>query len=162
MNRWQRLDDLDIALLDVLLDLFAPTSLELHLYAENRMVHTQPTTKNGARLSLCIRKIFFDNINAFMFLAYLYQIFFEITCPPTCPLLSRYRSVWDHEDSLQGLIVESTVEKFTVFSLLWINFRIFHGRSLWLKLWNLKKHYCIVVEYIEDLAEIIRLQLFRI
>ena len=57
----------------------------------------------------------------------------KITWPPTCPLLSRYRSVCDHEDSLQGLIVESTVEKFTVFSLLWINFRIFQGRSLWLK-----------------------------
>ena len=61
---------------------------------------------------------------------------FQFTCPPTCPLLSRYRSVCDHEDSLQGLIVESTVEKFTVFSLLCMNFRIFHGRSLWLKIYK--------------------------
>ena len=42
------LDDLDIALSDALLDQFAPTSLELHLYAVIRMGHKPPITKNGA------------------------------------------------------------------------------------------------------------------
>ena len=77
LNHLQRLDDLDIALLDVLLDLFAPTLLELHLYAENRMVHTQPTTKNGARLSLCIIRNIIDGI-IFIFLAYFSQVFLKL------------------------------------------------------------------------------------
>ena len=79
LNRWQKLDDLDIALLDVLLDLFAPTWLELHLYAENRMVHTQPTTKNGARLSWCIIRNFIDGIIQFyLFSLHIFQVFLEL------------------------------------------------------------------------------------
>ena len=57
----------------------------------------------------------------------------QLTCPPTWPSLSRPRSVCDQAEVPHGFSVLRFVVKFTVLSLLWMNFLIFQGRSLCLK-----------------------------
>ena len=62
-----------------------------------------------------------------------------LTWAPIFPLTRRGMSVWDHLELDQGSTCDKSAEKLTVFSLLWMNCRMFQARSLWLKLfqWNI-------------------------
>ena len=62
-----------------------------------------------------------------------WKLSIEPTWPPTFPWVILSRSVWDQTESLQGLIIRRSVVRLTKCSLLWINLRMFQGRSLWLK-----------------------------
>ena len=57
----------------------------------------------------------------------------SLTWAPRFPFTRRGMSVCDHLELAQGSTWERSAEKLTVFSLLWINWRMFQARSLWLK-----------------------------
>ena len=60
-------------------------------------------------------------------------LFGILTWAPSFPLTSLGISVWDHFEVPQGDTWVRSVLKFTVWSLLWINCRMFHAKSLCLK-----------------------------
>ena len=62
---------------------------------------------------------------------------FSLTWAPSFPLTKRGISVWDHLDFAQGSTSVRSAEKLTVFNLLCMNWRMFHAKSLCLKIFKL-------------------------
>ena len=56
-----------------------------------------------------------------------------LTWAPRFPFTRRGMSVCDHLEFAQGSTWDRSAEKLTVDSLLWINWRMFQARSLWLR-----------------------------